>query len=114
MLKGHNIRPEVAETDDPATIKECADDVEFAGDFEPFESVSLGAGRSSTTGGGRSSGSSLRRRMAPGLETSPTSGPRTAYALATSSSRVSAVVSGVDMFMSSKGRDYSGNGWWVC
>lgn len=42
MLKGHNIRLEIAEKGDLATIKECADDVEFAGDFEPFERASMG------------------------------------------------------------------------
>lgn len=42
MLKGHKVNLEIAEKGDLATIKEWANDVEFVGDFEPFEQASLG------------------------------------------------------------------------
>jgi ribosomal-protein-alanine N-acetyltransferase len=41
MLKGSKINLELAEKNDLPTIKQWANDVEFVGEFEPFDQVSL-------------------------------------------------------------------------
>lgn len=41
-LKGEKVNLEIIEKDDLQTIKQWANDVEFVGEFEPFDQVSLG------------------------------------------------------------------------
>jgi len=42
MLKGHKINLEIAEKGDLQTFEKWSNDVDFVGEFEPFEQLSLG------------------------------------------------------------------------